>query len=96
MAGNFNVVARWNYDLTNNRPLDIFTGFEYNSCCWRASVVARRWLERKDQILVPEQDLNFTNGIFFQIQFKGLAGSSSRVDSMLKNGIYGYDYKENL
>ncbi len=96
VAGNFNVVARWNYDFTNNRPLDIFTGFEYNSCCWRASVVARRWLERKDQILVPEQDLNFTNGIFFQIQFKGLAGSSSRVDSMLKNGIYGYDYKENL
>jgi LPS-assembly protein len=96
LAGNFNLVGRWNHDFTNSRALDIFAGFEYNSCCWRASVVARRWLDRRDDVLRPEEDLTLSNGIFFQIQFKGLAGSGGRVDSMLNNGIYGYGSEENL
>jgi LPS-assembly protein len=96
MRGNFNLVGRWNHDFTNNRMLDVFAGFEYNSCCWRASLIARRALDRQDEILLPEEDLKLTNGIFFQIQFKGLAGSNGRVDSMLKNGIYGYGSQENL
>jgi len=96
LAGNFNLVGRWNYDYTNSRALDIFAGFEYNSCCWRASLVARRWLDRRDEVLRPEEDLTLSNGIFFQIQFKGLAGSGSRVDSMLNNGIYGYGSEKNL
>ncbi len=96
LRGNFNLVGRWNHDFTNSRLQEAFTGFEYNSCCWRASLVARRSLNRKDEILLPEEDLKLVNGIFFQIQFKGLAGSNGRVDSMLKNGIYGYGSQENL
>ncbi|MDG1818420.1 MAG: LPS-assembly protein LptD [Porticoccaceae bacterium] len=96
LAGNFNLVGRWNHDFTNSRELDVFAGFEYNSCCWRASLVARRWLDRRDEVLRPEEDLTVSNGIFFQIQFKGLAGSGGRVDSMLNNGIYGYGSEENL
>lgn len=96
LTGNFNLVGRWNHDFTNSRILDAFAGFEYNSCCWRASLVARRSLDRKDEIQFPEEDLKLTNGIFFQIQFKGLAGSNGRVDSMLTKGIYGYGSQENL
>ena len=96
LKGNFNLVGRWNHDFTNSRALEIFAGFEYNSCCWRASFVARRWLDRRDEILVPKENLTLSNGIFFQIQFKGLAGSGGRVDSMLNNGIYGYGSEENL
>jgi LPS-assembly protein len=96
LAGSFNLVGRWNHDFTNSRALDVFAGFEYNSCCWRASIVARRWLDRRDEVLRPEEDLTLSNGIFFQIQFKGLAGSGGRVDSMLNNGIYGYGSEENL
>ena len=96
LTGNFNLVARWNHDFTNSRALDIFAGFEYNSCCWRASFVARRWLNRRDEVFRPEEDLALSNGMFFQIQFKGLAGSGGRVDSMLNNGIYGYGSEENL
>ncbi|MDG1310734.1 MAG: LPS-assembly protein LptD [Porticoccaceae bacterium] len=91
VAGNFNWVGRWNHDFTNKRELELFAGFEYNSCCWRASLVARRWLDREDEILFPEEELKARNGIFFQIQFKGLAGTGSRVDTMLNNGIYGYE-----
>jgi len=94
--GNFNWVGRWNHDFTNKRELELFAGFEYNSCCWRASLVARRWLDREDEILFPEENLKARNGIFFQIQFKGLAGTGSRVDTMLNNGIYGYEPQENF
>lgn len=65
MGGNFNWVGRWNHDFTNKRELEVFAGFEYNSCCWRASLVARRWLDREDQLLLPEEDLRAKNGIFF-------------------------------
>ena len=96
VAGNFNLVGRWNHDLTNKRELELFAGFEYNSCCWRASLVARHWLDREDEFLFPEEQLESRNGIFLQIQFKGLAGTGSRVDTMLNNGIYGYEPLENF
>ena len=95
-GNNLNWVGRWNYDFTNDRELETFAGFEYNNCCWRASLVFRRWLDRQDEILLPEQNLKTNSGIFFQIQFKGLAGVNSRVDAMLKNGIYGYEPLENF
>ena len=95
-SNNLNWVGRWNYDFTNDRELETFAGLEYNNCCWRASLVFRRWLDRQDEILLPEQNLKTNSGIFFQIQFKGLASVNSRVDTMLKNGIYGYEPLENF
>jgi len=95
-GNNLNWVGRWNYDFTNDRELETFAGLEYNNCCWRASLVFRRWLDRQDEILLPEQNLKTNSGIFFQIQFKGLASVNSRVDAMLKNGIYGYEPQENF
>ena len=88
---NFNWVGRWNHDLTNKRELELFAGFEYNNCCWRASLVLRRWLERKDELLFPERDLAPKNGIFLQVQLKGLAGTGGRVDTILQKGIQGYE-----
>ena len=93
-AGNdFNWVGRWHHDFTNHRELELFTGFEYNNCCWRAGLVFRRWLDRQDQSQMPEQELELEhkNGIFLQIQFRGLAGTGGRVASILKKGIYGYE-----
>ena len=96
VSSNFNLVGRWSHDFTNRRELEVFAGLEYNNCCWRASLVARRWLDRNDEILFPEQELRGKNGLFFQIEFKGLAGNSGRVDTILRNGIYGYEHTENF
>ena len=93
---NFNWVGRWNHDITNKRELELFAGFEYNNCCWRASLVMRRWLERKDELLFPERDLEPKNGIFLQIQLKGLAGTGGRVDTILQKGIQGYEPLQNF
>ncbi|UTW44934.1 LPS-assembly protein LptD [bacterium SCSIO 12696] len=94
LVGNLSLIARWNYDFTNSRNLETFAGVEYNSCCWRASVVARRWIQRDDLRLLPSSNLEEDEGIFFQIQLKGLAGTSSRVDDLLEEGIYGYQPEE--
>ncbi|MDM3870673.1 LPS-assembly protein LptD [Porticoccus sp. W117] len=90
LRGNFSLIARWNYDFTNSRNLETFAGVEYNSCCWRTSVVARRWIRRDDLRLLPSSNLDEDEGIFFQIQLKGLAGTSTKVDDLLEEGIYGY------
>ena len=87
----FNWVGRWHHDFTNHRELELFSGFEYNNCCWRAGLVVRRWLDRRDLRYNPEQDLELRNGVFFQIQFRGLAGTNGRVASILKKGIFGYE-----
>ena len=96
ISSNFNWVGRWNHDLTNSITLEIFTGFEYNICCWRASLVMRRAVRRDDDVLFPERDLEARNSILFQFQFKGLASNGGRVDSILQEGIYGYETVENF
>jgi len=90
-GGNYNWVGRWNHDFTHHRELELFAGLEYNSCCWRASLVVRRWLDRDDTMQFPERDLQPKNGVFLQIQFKGLAGTGGHVDSILERGIQGYE-----
>lgn len=87
----WSLMARWNQDITNNRELEVFGGIEYNSCCWRAAIIARHWLDRDDDLLIPEEELEYDDGIFLQIQLKGLAGTGGTLDSILSDGIYGYE-----
>ena len=89
----WSVIARWNQDLTNSRELEVFGGIEYNSCCWRASIILRHWLDRDDDLFIPEEQLEYDDGIFFQIQLKGLAGTGNSVEKILNDGIYGYEFQ---
>ena len=93
MGRNFNWLGRWHHDFSNNRELELFTGFEYNNCCWRAGLIIRRWLDNRYEDANPEL-LTPKNGIFLQVQLRGLAGTGSRVGSILKKGIYGYEPME--
>ena len=96
-AGNdISWVGRWHHDFTNNRELEVFSGFEYNNCCWRAGLVLRRWLDRQNDSLVTEREPKLRNGVFLQIQFKGIVGTGGRVASILKKGIYGYEPVESF
>ena len=89
----WSLIGRWNQDLTNSRELEVFAGIEYNSCCWRTAIIARHWLDRNDDLLIPEEELKYDDGIFFQVQLKGLAGTGGAIDSILSDGIYGYEAK---
>lgn len=91
IARNWSLVGRYNYDITNNRNLESLVGLQYDSCCWRFSLLARKWIDRDDGIVLPEDDLTEDKGIFLQIQFKGLAGYGSKANSIMKDSIYGYE-----
>lgn len=84
------LVGRTNYDITDNRELEAFFGFEHNDCCYRVRILARRWLDSKIADLVQDNDLEYREGIFFEIQFKGLGGTGDRVSSILADSIPGY------
>lgn len=60
----WNVVARWNYSLTDHRTLEALGGVEYDTCCWTVRLAARRFLNN------TAGDTNDT--IMLQLELKGL------------------------
>jgi len=78
----WNMLGRWNYSFQNHSDLEIFTGFEYNSCCWSARVLARRYLNTLDG--------RYLNGFFFQLELKGLGNVGRKANGFLEDSIYGY------
>ena len=76
-----NFVARFNYSLAGSRVLETFGGLEYESCCWAMRVIGRRFLTN-------ERDYN--NGIFLQLELKGLAGIGKKAGEFPEQSIPGY------
>ena len=94
LFGNWNLIGRHNYDFTNKRELETFAGLEYNSCCYRLRVVGRQWIDNDLINVVDNSLLDEDRGIFFEFQLIGLGGTGNSVTSMLKDGIYGYETRE--
>lgn len=93
LADNWNVVARWNYDHSNDRTLEGIAGLEYSTCCWNVRVIGRRWIDN-DALFFGIEDNN--SGVFVQFELKGLGSIlGGNVSSMLNNGIRGFQDREN-
>ena len=88
------VMGRANYDFQNAQELETFLGFEYNNCCYRFRVLARRWLDSNIANISDNEDVRFDQGIFFEIHLKGLGGSGARVNTILEDAIPGYRRRE--
>jgi LPS-assembly protein len=88
ISRHYALMGRWNYDLVSGRTIEGFGGIEYNDCCWRIRLMARRFLDSPSgrNLETVEAD----EGIFLQIVFKGLAGFGDKVESVLRRGIRGY------
>jgi LPS-assembly protein len=91
------VTARWHYDLVSERTLEAFMGLEYDDCCIKLRLIARQYLENPSyrdfgipQALLPVNDLRTDRGLLLEVELKGLAGIGSKVESLLRRGIYGY------
>jgi LPS-assembly protein len=80
------VVGRWNYSLREKESLETIWGVEYESCCWGARLVGRRFLLGTNEFSEPE----YENGIFAQVHFRGLGGFGQDATSLLRRGISGY------
>ncbi len=82
LSDQWNLVARWNYDLDEDRTLGALAGVEYNSCCLAVRLVARHYVRNS----AGEID----NTIMLQVEFKGLGSVGRRTDTLLRHAILGY------
>lgn len=76
------MIGRWNYSLQENRSLETVWGLEYESCCWGARLVGRRFLRNTQG--------EFENGFFMQVHFRGFGGFGQDPSALLRRGIPGY------
>jgi LPS-assembly protein len=87
------ILGRWGFDLEERRSFDNIVGVEYESCCWRARLVNRRYLKESNEDL---DVMEAKQGIFLQVELKGLGGVGGSVDAMLEESISGYREREDL
>lgn len=86
IARQWYAVARENYSLIDNKPLEHLLGVEYNDGCWTARAVVKR-----DASLATTITSATTHtGVFFQLELRGLGGLGSNPTSELKLAIPGY------
>ncbi|WP_444906512.1 LPS-assembly protein LptD [Microbulbifer sp. SSSA008] len=90
------LMAGASYDLTLNRELEYLAGIEYDDCCYRTRLVWRRTLDNDLAGVVSAEDLEYDEGIYLEIELKGLAGFGSTVTEMLTQGIANFDQREEL
>ncbi|MEL0082159.1 MAG: LPS-assembly protein LptD [Gammaproteobacteria bacterium] len=82
IVGDWSFVGRSNYSLKEDKSLDSFAGFEYDSCCWALRVVSRHWVKDIDD------DMN--HALMVQVELKGLTSLGNPVRDLLVDGILGY------
>jgi LPS-assembly protein len=76
---------------------------EKENCCWRFRLFGRHYVNNLNNtninLVTGDQSITGTaqNGLFFQIELKGLTGISSRgdMDKFLQETIYGYRKSQN-
>ncbi len=78
----WNVYARHVYSIRDHAAIESLGGFEYQACCWRVRLVARRYVS------------SFTGtrdtGISLQLELNGLSSVGERADAFLGRSIRGY------
>ncbi|WP_226704779.1 LPS-assembly protein LptD [Microbulbifer elongatus] len=90
------ILARANYDFTFDRELEYLAGLEYDTCCYRTRVLWRRELDNDLADVVPPEELEFDEGIYIELQLKGLAGLGGSVTRILSQGIANFEQREVL
>ena len=76
------LVARWNYSLLDNSTLEAVGGVEWDNCCLAMRVLGRHYLKN------AEGEKN--NGIYIEVEFKGLATLGRKSGELLERAILGY------
>lgn len=76
------VVARWNYSLLDQSTLEAVAGFEWESCCLAARILGRHYVRNR------EGEKN--NGIYIELELKGLATLGRKSGELLERAILGY------
>ena len=90
IGAHWRTVGRWNLALheDRNQTLEAFGGLEYESCCWGFRAVARRFLSNGGR---SDGEDSYSNGLFLQLELKGLTGVGNRAEALLTRSIPGYE-----
>jgi LPS-assembly protein len=78
---NWKLLARYQYDFTNDQSLEETTGIEYSSCCWALRMVYQEGLD---------WDQGRDYGVYVEFVLRGLGGVGRNIDSLLQKSIFGY------
>ncbi|MFC3094587.1 LPS-assembly protein LptD [Alteromonas sediminis] len=89
IAKNWQWVGRVYRDMERHRSVELYTGIEYESCCWALRVVAQRHLSNRFNMAGAQSTDEYDSGIALQFTFKGV-GTRSSNRQMLKDGMFGY------
>ena len=93
---NWYALGRWQYSLLYNTTQEGFFGLEKENCCWRFRIIGRHWINNintntgilAQEIRTAEGDSQ--NGVFFQVELKGLTGIGEKLDTFFEKNLYGY------
>ncbi|HEX3897256.1 MAG TPA: LPS assembly protein LptD [Rudaea sp.] len=80
----WSLIGRYYYSLLDRQLLEAFAGTEYDSCCVAMRVLVRRYINAIGQIKP-------NTGLYFEVEFKGLAATGQRTESFLRRAILGYE-----
>ena len=69
--------------LSTSLLLETLAGIGYESCCWGARLVGRSF--------VNGEEGNRTNGVFLELELKGLASIGHDIDNLLDRGILAHE-----
>jgi LPS-assembly protein len=69
----WSLAGRWRYSLQDGQSLDTQAGLEYDTCCWALRSSFRRYIATAAG--------EYSNGIYLQLEFKGLARVGSGTGS---------------
>ncbi len=86
LFGEWYGVGRWQYSFKFKQTMESFVGVERESCCWRFRIVGRRFVNSVSDSTASEAE----NGVFVQLEFKGLASFGDKVDEFLEKNLNGY------
>ncbi|MDH5435674.1 MAG: LPS assembly protein LptD, partial [Gammaproteobacteria bacterium] len=78
----WHAIGRWNYSVKDDQDLEYMAGLEYQSCCWALQLVSRNYLN----------GVGGTDNavIMLQLTLKGLTSLGHDIDTLLEEGILGY------
>jgi LPS-assembly protein len=87
---NWSGVGRWQYSHKFDTTKESFLGLEKESCCWRFRIIWRRYTDT----LSDSSDRDVEQGIFLQLELKGLTSFGDNVDEFLEKNLKGYQRVE--
>lgn len=92
----WSVIARVNYDFNYEAELDAFAGLEYDDCCYRIRLMARRWVEfdLTSNFLENLDEDDYDQGVFVEVQLKGIGSMSRRISKLLDKAMAGFSERE--